>query len=300
MNAGLFTIEGVVPALLTPMAEDGVHVDDGALRHLCDFLIEQGVHGLMPCGTTGEGPLLNIAERKRVAEVVLEAAGGRVPVIVHVGTLTTHETIELARHAYEIGADACSVVMPYYYLLDEETLITHLSRVASSVPDMPIFLYNIPQNTGNSLSLRAVQTIAEIHPNVVGIKDSSGDLSLLIRFMEVRGGAFNVVIGSDILFFPGLIMGARACVSGNANVFPELFVSLFEAFKNADYERCRAFQEKINAIIYILGDGKDLSLFKEVLGQRGVRAGEVRPPLRQASQDEVLACIRSLRELGLL
>ncbi len=300
MKTLIFSFEGVIPALLTPLLEGGRRVDEEALRELCAFLIKRGVHGLMPCGTTGEGPLLSLAERKRVAEAVLEAAAGQVPVIVHVGAATTQETIELAKHAHDRGADACSVVTPYYYHLGEKALIDHFSRVANSLPHFPFFIYNIPQNTGHNLSPQVVQTIAESQANVVGIKDSSGDLSQLLDYLKIRAPAFNVVVGSDGLIFPALAMGIRASISGNANVFPEVFVALFEAFKNGDYGACRAIQEKINGLARLMGYGRDLSLFKKILGKRGVPVGDVRAPLQETTPNEVESCAKALRELGLL
>ncbi len=290
---------GVIPALLTPLLEGGQGVDEKALEQVCAFLIERGAHGLMPCGTTGEGPLLSLEERKRVTEVVLEVARGRAFVIAHVGAATTQETVELARHAHDRGADACSIVTPYYYRLEEEALIAHFSRVADSLPDFPIFLYNIPQNTGNNLSPQAVRTLAERCANVVGIKDSSGDMGQLLSYLEVRGGAFNVIVGSDGLIFPALSMGVRASVSGNANVFPEVFVALFAAFQKGDYAACQTLQKKINAIARLMGYGRDLSLFKKMLERRGVRGGDVRAPLPQATPDQVEACARALRQLGI-
>lgn len=292
--------EGVIPALLTPFLEGGQGVDEKALEQLCAFLIERGVHGLMPCGTTGEGPLLSLKERKRVTEVVLEVARGRVFVIAHVGAATTQETMELARHAHDRGADACSIVTPYYYRLEEEALIAHFSKVADSLPDFPIFLYNIPQNTGHNLSPQAVRTLAEKQANVVGIKESSGDMGQLLSYLDVRGGAFNVIVGSDGLIFPALSMGVRASVSGNANVFPEVFVDLFEAFQKGDYATCQNIQKKINAIARLMGYGQDLSLFKKMLDWRGVRGGDVRAPLPEATPDKVEACARALRQLDLV
>ncbi|MDI7276054.1 MAG: dihydrodipicolinate synthase family protein [Anaerolineae bacterium] len=294
-----FTVRGVIPAIFTPFTEGGRSLDEGGLRAHVQWLIEQGVHGLMPCGTTGEGLLLSTAERKRVLEVVLASASGRVPVIAHVGAVTTRETVELARHAGECGADALSVITPPFYHLTDAALMAHYCRVAEAVPATPVFLYNIPQNTGNSLSLAAAEAIVSRCPNVIGIKDSAGDLSHLLAFVALRGGSFQVVCGTDSLILQALEGGACGCVSGNANVFPDVVVGLFEAFSRGDREQARRWQMRLQEVLQALG-GDGISLMKRALGMRGLSAGYVRPPLPEADDEMVAELERRLRRAQLL
>lgn len=192
-----FVARGVFPALLTPLTDDGERIDAAALRAHVAWLIDHGVHGLMPAGSTGEGPLLTTAERQQLLEVVVDAAAGRVPVLAHVGAITTRETIALVRHARGCGAQAASVVTPYYFRVPDEALIAHACRVAEAAPDLPIFLYNIPQNTGNTLSSAVVEAIVARCPNVVGLKDGSDDRDALVRFTMASGGRFQAL--SDAL-----------------------------------------------------------------------------------------------------
>lgn len=295
-----FIARGVFPALLTPFTDDGERIDAIALRAHVAWLIGHGVHGLMPAGSTGEGPLLTLAERQQLLEIVMDAAAGRVPVLAHVGAITTRETIALVRHAQACSAQAASVVTPYYFRVPDEALIAHACRVAEAAPDLPIFLYNIPQNTGNVLSPAVAEAIAARCPNVVGVKDSSGDLDTLSRFTAVAGGRFQVLCGSDRLLCDALQAGAQGSVSGNANLFPEIVVGLFEAFARGDLGGARAHQEQLDRARAALGDGCSLSLYKRVLERRGLRGGPVRAPLPEAPTALVEEAIARLRASHLL
>lgn len=295
-----FVARGVFPALLTPFTDDGERIDAVALRAHVTWLIGHGVHGLMPAGSTGEGPLLTLAERQQLLEIVVDAAAGRVPILAHVGAITTRETITIVRHARSCGAQAASVVTPYYFHVPDEALIAHACRVAEAAPDLPIFLYNIPQNTGNVLSPAVAEAIAARCPNVVGVKDSSDDLDALIRFTAVAGGRFQVLCGSDRLLCEALQAGAQGSVSGNANLFPEIVVGLFEAFARGDLGAARAHQERLDRARAALGDGRSLSLYKRVLERRGLRGGPVRAPLPEAPTALVEEAIARLRASHLL
>ena len=292
-----FKIRGVITALVTPFDDQG-RVDEDALRRLVEYQIRAGVHGLNPCGTTGEHALLTPAERMRIAEIVVRTARRRVPVFVQTGTASTDGTIALTRHAQKIGADAATVVTPFYYH-PGDGMIEHYARVAQSVSDFPVFLYNIPQMTGNNLSPALVAAIVERCPNVVGMKDSSGNLQQVIESVSLRGGHFNVAMGSDGLVLSALVTGVQASVSGNANVFPELFVELFQAFWRGDLPAAQSAQARIQHVRRILKDGGDLSLFKAILTRRGLPLGGVRSPLVNASPQTVDACVNALDSVGL-
>jgi 4-hydroxy-tetrahydrodipicolinate synthase len=275
-------LKGIIVPLLTPFDSAGT-VDAAAVCQLVNFLIERGIHGLFPGGTTGEGPLLTLDERRELAEIILKEAAGRVPVIIQVGALTTRDTIALAQHAQAAGANAAAVVTPYYYRLTDEALFRYFEQVAASVPDFPIFLYNIPQLTGNNISSELVTRLVERCPNIIGMKDSSGSLATLTACLPLRAGHFNAVNGSDGMILAAMAMGINACVSGNANVFPELLVALYHAATSGDLVHARELQRQVDGVRRILADGGDLSLFKAILARRGVPVGTVRSPLLQAS-----------------
>ena len=296
----LLSLRGVIPPLLTPFRDGDLRVDEEALRAHVEWLIARGVQALMPCGTTGEFPLLSIGERQQVIEIVIDIAADRVPVIAHVGATSTHDTISLALHAATTGAHAVSVVTPYFYGLPDAALIEHFCQVAHAVPQTPLFLYNIPQNAGNALSRPSVERIIARCPNVMGIKDSSGDLDTLASFVGLRDGQFLVVCGSDGLLLRALEAGACAVVSGNANVFPEVVVKLIEAFRAGDQETARRQQMLLDEVRAALEDGRSISLIKRALELRGLTAGPVRSPLPEATPAMVADAKRRLQEHQLL
>jgi 4-hydroxy-tetrahydrodipicolinate synthase len=292
-----FKVKGVIVPLLTPFDERG-KIYTPATKQLVEFLIERGIHGLFPGGTTGEGPLLTIQERRQLAETVVEAADGRVPVIVHTGAITTAETLKITQHAQAVGAQAAAMIPPYYYHHSDEALLRHFELIATQTSDFPIYLYNYPV-AGNHLSVDLIARLVECCPNIVGIKDSSGTLNTLVACSSLRDGNFNTANGSDGLILAALAMGFDACVSGNANVVPELVVALYHAATEGNLELARELQRKVDAVRQLLGDGGDLSLFKGILAQRGLEAGAVRAPLLQAPEAIITQRWRALNTLGL-
>jgi dihydrodipicolinate synthase/N-acetylneuraminate lyase len=252
---------------------------------LVNFLIERGIHGLFPGGTTGELPLLTLPERRLLAENVVDAANGRIPVIIHTGATTTRGTLELTRHAQEIGASAAAVIPPYYFHYTEAALFSHYAAVAGATPDFPIYLYNNPGvGNNNRLSFSLAERLMDEYSNIVGMKDSSGSFELLNQLSRKRGGAFNTASGGDGQILMGVAAGIDACVSGNANVVPELVVALHAAASAENLSLARELQAKMDAVRRLLEDGRDLSLFKAGLAKRGLPVGTVRAPLLQASE----------------
>ena len=290
-------IHGLVVAMLTPFTRRSA-LDPEAVRRHVDFLATAGVDGLFVCGTNGEAPLLAHRERTRLAELVVTAAGGRVPVVIQAGTASTLETIALCRHARRIGAAAVAVITPWYFRLGDAALLAHYVRVARAVPDLPIFLYDIPQNTGNALSTETILAIADRAPNVVGVKESAGDVARIAELVTAARGRLSEFVGNDALALPGLEAGARGSVSGNANVFPELFVALFAAYRSGDRAAARRADERVQQTRRILHDG-DMALFKAILARRGHAIGRVRPPLPDVTPAEVERCVGELRAMGL-
>jgi dihydrodipicolinate synthase/N-acetylneuraminate lyase len=293
-------LRGVIPPIFTPFTTGGTKIDLDALVTHADWLLSRGVHGLMPCGTTGEGPLLSGEERMQVTAAVIEVASGRAPVVAHVGAASTVETVALALDAVERGAEALSVVCPYYYRLPPPALVEHFVAVANSVPQSPVYLYNIPQLTGNALSPALAAEIKARAPNVVGIKDSTGELQVMAEYGIIDEGRFQVICGSDGLILSALRQGAVGCVSGNANVFPELVVRLFDSNQQGQGGRAERLQATLDQVRSIMLDGRSIGLMKQMLGQRGLQAGPVRPPLPEVDGAAVRAAAQALGELGLI
>jgi len=290
-----FKLNGIIVPMVTPFDDDG-NIDTNAVAPLVEYLVAAGVAGLFPSGTTGEGFLLTGDERRQLAEAVIAAAAGRVPVIVHTGTPTTAETLALTQHAQAAGAQAVAILPPYVYQHSDEALKRHYLTVAQQVPDLPIFLYNFPAISHNTLSTALILALRAEAPNIVGMKDSSGSLEALTQVVAATKGDFNAINGGDGQALMALAMGFDGCVSGNANVVPELMVALYQAVTAGDLSAARPLQQQLNQVRAILGDGGNLSLFKGMLARRGVPVGDVRPPLLAASPaliaakwDELLA-----------
>lgn len=290
---------GVIPAVLTPYDAAG-RVDEKVLRRYVDFLISAGVHGLFPCGTNGEGLLLSLEERKMVAAVVVDQAAHRVPVIVQTGAITTAETVALTEHAAAIGADAVGVVAPYYFPHDEASLEQHFAAVARSVPELPVYLYNIPGNARNAISPRLVARLREQYPNIAGIKDSSKDLNRLEEFVACGGQDFTVIVGTDSLIYPALTVGAAGVVSAVANVFPEAVVQLYQYYVEGRHQEAKTQQYFVNSLRDALKMGPYITPYKEALRWRGIDLGGQRPPLRPLTDAEKERLRQALQQLHVL
>lgn len=289
-------IEGIITALLTPFTEKG-DIDEEALQELVEFQVKSGIHGLYPCGTVGEGPTMSIEQRKRVAEIVIGQVKARIPVIVHIGAINTTMTVELAKHAEKVGADALGCVTPYYFTLDDDAIIEHYRRVAEAVR-IPLFVYNIPHRTKINITPNLMAKLAKL-PNIIGIKDSSRDFTQLCEYMEKLGKGFTVICGTDALMIPALFMGAKGAISAISNVFPELFVDAYDAYKKKNYEKAIELQFKIIVVRRVLAK-PTVAPLKEALKMRGFRAGTVKNPLRPMTEKEIIELRNSLKGLGLI
>jgi len=281
-----FRLKGVVVPLVTPFDDNG-QLAVAAIAPLVDYLIAAGVAGLFPAGTTGEGFLLTLAERRQLAEAVVAATAGRVPVIIHTGTPTTAETLDLTHHAQAIGAQAVAILPPYVYHHSDAALLRHYVTIANRVPDLPIYLYNFPAISHNTLTTPLILALREAAPNIIGMKDSSGALATLTEVVAATDGQFNAINGGDGQVLMAFAMGFDGCVSGNANVVPELLVALYQAVSRGDLAQARTLQQQLNQVRTLLGDGGNLSLFKGMLARRGVPVGDVRAPLLPAGAELV-------------
>jgi dihydrodipicolinate synthase/N-acetylneuraminate lyase len=295
-----FHIEGVIPALLTPLAKNGACVDYDKACALANRLADQGVHGIFPCGTTGEGLLLSLAERKKLIEELVGAVGKRLKVIAHTGCLDTASTIELTRHAREAGAAAAGVVAPGFYSYDSRALIRHYKAVARGAAGFPILLYNIPGCAKNPLPPPLVFQLATECDNIVGIKDSSGDMAALTRILGRALKGFNVINGVDEYSFQALVAGANGSVSSTANVVPELFLGIFNNVRQGNLKKAWETQVKLSEACRLFQYGRMVAYYKEGLRLRGFDAGAVRPPQRELTAAERKAFAKCLAAAHIL
>ncbi|MEZ4867274.1 MAG: dihydrodipicolinate synthase family protein [Caldilineaceae bacterium] len=293
-----FKLQGIITPLVTPFDAAG-ELNIAAVKPLVDYLIDRGIHGLFPAGTTGEGALLTLVERRQLAEAVVDAAAGRVPVIIHAGATTTCAAQELVHHAQAIGAQAAAIIPPFFYRHRDDALLTHYVTVANSAPDFPIYLYNFPAVSNNTLTFDLVMAMRAQAPNIIGMKDSSGSLELLNQLHTATNGQFNTANGGDGQILMAQALGFDASVSGNSNVAPELFVALYTAAHAGKLAEARLLQQKVNQVRQLLGDGSDLSLFKQMVARRGVDVGDVRAPLLAAAPAMVAERWAALQALAI-
>ena len=296
----MIILKGVVVPIVTPLKKESQDkIDEVAVEKLCNFLISKGIHGLFPCGTTGEGFLLSKETRKEFASLVVKKVKRRVPVVIQTGCIDTKSTIELTKHARDIGADGAAVITPYYYRYNFDSLKEHFVTVARSVPEFPLYLYNIPDNTNNDITPELLRAIISKTDNVVGIKYTHFDLRRMSEYLSCLGENRVFLMGEDQLIYPSYMLGASGCVSGNANVFPEPFVRLYDAFLNKDYTEAKKQQDLIIKIVNILKNGAHICYYKTTLQFRGIDVGDVLSPQKRLSEKETVNLCQELKILGL-
>lgn len=279
-------LHGVTTAMVTPFDEKG-NVQLDKVEELTQFLIAKGVHCLYPLGTTGEMLRLSVSERKQVAETVVKKANRRVTVYIHAGAMNEQETIELAQHAYSIGADGIGVVTPVFFGANDKELEAYYGKIASSIPsDFPVYLYSIPQCATNDITPGLAHRLAERFGNIVGIKYSFPDFLRVNDYLTIRNGHFSVVPGTDRLFLPALAMGCDGIVSGVSSVYPEPFVAVYNAFRENDIPKARKLQRIATKYCEALKNGGNMAYFKEALKMRGIDAGSMKSPQLNLTEDE--------------
>ncbi len=272
----MFKPEGIFPALVTPFTDDGKSIDEERLRALVNHCIELGVHGVVPCGTTGEFVNLTVEERKRLLEVVLDEVNGRVPVIAGTGASGTDQALEMTKYAKDLGADAALIVTPFYLKPADRGIYEHYDTIASKV-ELPIILYNIPQCTGVQLTWQMVEDLAQI-PNIVGLKDSSGQLRYILAVLEKVRDKINVLCGHDEVVLAALAAGCSGAILASANVIPDIWVQIYNHVKNGELQKARELQYKVQKIARIIA-GSGAVGTKEALNMMKIKVGPVRSPL---------------------
>jgi 4-hydroxy-tetrahydrodipicolinate synthase len=273
MTGPLF--KGVITALITPLRDGSV--DEAAFSALLERQIAAGVQGVVPMGTTGESATLTVEEHKRVVELCVQKAGGRVRVIAGAGATSTDKAIELVRFAKTVGADGALVVTPYYNRPSQAGLKAHFEAIAETV-QLPVLLYNVPSRTGVDLSDDVTVALAK-HPNVVGIKDATGDMGRISRMRAEIGEGFALISGDDPSFLGYLAHGGHGVISVSSNVAPEGMVALYDAVQSGDLESARLWQDRLIGLHKALFLDNSPAPTKYALSRLGLCAEEARLPL---------------------
>lgn len=291
-------IVGIVVPVVTPFDEDE-SVNVAALRRIVDYLVEGGVHGLFPSGSQGELWALTTDEKKRVMDVVIEQAAGRVFVMPSTGAVTTRESVDLTRHAERSGADAVSVITPYFIRPSDDELREHFERIADSV-SIPVLAYNNPDRTGVHIRPSVAAAVARACGNFQGVKDSSGDLTNTAAYMEECPPTFRVFMGRDTMIYAGLAYGCAGAVAATANVAPDVVVGIYDAFQAGDHEQALDLQRKLAPLRHAFTLGSFPVVVKDAMELMGLPAGPCRAPIRSlqgAPRERLIAILRDLGKI---
>ncbi len=295
----MFAIEGVYPALITPFTKSD-EVDEEGLRRLVEFMVEGGVAGIVPCGTTGESATLSHEEHKKVIDVVVDCS--TVPVIAGTGSNNTQEAVEFTKYAEDAGADGSLLITPYYNKPNVKGLKQHFARIGDAV-GIPLILYNIPSRTGQNISATTQVELAAEVANIKSVKEASGDLKqvgTIIQMAKEQDLDFTVVAGDDFLTLPIMSLGGKGVISVVANIAPKPMSEMVSAMFNGDVEKAKEICLKL----YPLFDAMFLETnpipVKKAAELMGLPAGHVRLPLGALSEANVEKLRKVLERFGMV
>ena len=289
---------GCGTALVTPFTEDGA-LDEPRLRRIARRQVEEGIHFLVPCGTTGENPTLSLGERRRVVEVVVEEAAGRVPVLAGAGGYDTREVIHLAAEMAAAGASGLLSVTPYYNRPSPEGLYRHFSAIAAST-QLPIVLYNVPGRTGCNLDLSTLLRLGTI-PNIVGIKEASGNMMQISEICRAVPDDFTVLSGDDALTLPIMAVGGKGVISVSSNEAPRLMVQMVEAAARGDLVGARQLHLRLLPLMQVNFLEPNPVPVKAALAMMGLITERYRLPLtgpRPEVRERIAGVLRDMELAG--
>lgn len=289
--------QGAFTALVTPFRKG--HVDEERYRQFIEWQLEQGIQGLVPCGTTGESATLSHAEHEQVIEICIDQARGRVPVLAGAGSNNTAEAIRLSRFAKDAGADGALLITPYYNKPTQEGLYRHFKAIAEAV-DIPLVLYNVPGRTGCNLLPATVGRLAGELPSVVGIKEATGDLKQISDVLEHCPPTFSVLSGDDFTVLPVLALGGTGVISVTSNVAPAHMTALCKAAAAQDWDRARALHYELMPLNRAMFLETNPIPAKTSLALMGKMDGELRLPMCSMSATAEASLRQTLAAAGLL
>ncbi len=285
---------GIHVPIVTPFKKDK-SLDEEGVRELVGHMIGEGLHGIVPCGTTGECPVLREDEFEKVVKISVDEANGKVPVIAGTGTNSTDASIARTKVADDLGADAFLVVTPYYNKPSQKGLVNHFKKVAACT-GKPIILYNIPGRTAREISTASLIELSKVG-NIAGVKDASGDLRHLMNV--IRGTSdFIVLSGEDALTFPLLCLGGNGAISAVANVIGKEYVEMYNLFMKGEIDKAREIHYKTLGLVNALFIETNPAPVKAALGMMGLPSGPVRGPLENLSGKGAEILKAEMKKLG--
>jgi len=288
--------KGSMVALITPFKNG--RVDEPKLKELVKFHIDNGTDALVPCGTTGESATLSSQEHKQVIEVVISAAGGKIPVIAGTGSNNTTEAIALTEHAKHAGANGALVISPYYNKPTQEGLYRHFSAIASAV-DIPIVLYNIASRTAVNIEPETIARLAELD-NIVAVKEASGNLFQMSQIVKLCGDKLTLISGDDALILPILAIGGKGVISVVANIVPKQTARMIREFEEGNLSGARKIHYKLFPLIKAMFIETNPAPVKQSMELMGVIDGEVRLPLCRMQPENIKKLEKALKDFGLI
>lgn len=288
---------GVITALVTPFKNG--KVDESAYRALIEHQIEAGIHGLVPCGSTGESATLSMAEHEQVIEICIDQVKGRVPVLAGAGSNNTVEAIALTKSAKAAGADGALLLTPYYNKPTQEGLYQHYSAIANAV-DIPLVPYNVPGRTGCNMLPPVVGRLAKDFPQIVGIKEATGDLVQGCEVIEACPESFLVLSGDDLTALPLIFMGGAGVISVTSNIVPEKMVEMYNAFEDGDFKKAVSIHHKLLPLHRAMFIETNPQPVKTALSMMGQMEADLRLPLCAMSKENTAKLASILKEFELL
>ncbi len=289
--------KGAYVALVTPFKKDGT-IDEAKVRELVNYHIENGMAGIVPCGTTGESPTLSHEEHKKMIEIVVDEVKGRVQVIAGAGSNSTQEAIELTAHAKEIGADAVLSIAPYYNKPGQNGLYEHFAAIAKAV-DIPIMLYNVPGRTAVNMTPETIAKLSKLD-NIKGVKEASGDIEQVCEIVDLCGDNIDVISGDDALLLPMLAVGAKGVVSVTANFMAKDVSDLIKHFENNEISKAQEIHKKMFRLHQSMFIETNPVPVKAVMGLLGKINDSVRLPLVKLSPENQETIKKLLKNLEIL
>jgi 4-hydroxy-tetrahydrodipicolinate synthase len=290
---------GCGTALVTPFTRSGA-LDEAAVRRLARRQVDNGIHFLVPCGTTGENPTLTRAEHRRVAELVVEEVNGRVPVLAGAGGYNTHEVIELAAEMQQIGADGLLSVTPYYNKPTPEGLYQHYRALAENTR-LPIVVYNVPGRTGCNVDPATLVRLATL-PNVIGVKEASGNMAQICEICHLLSDGFIVLSGDDAMTVPAMAVGAKGVISVVSNEVPDGMAKMVEAAERDDFETARAIHQRLMPLMQINFVEANPQPVKAAMAAMGLLEEVYRLPVvapRPESKEKILRVLRDMQLIAM-
>ncbi len=287
---------GAFTALITPFTSNGI--DEPAYKKLIDWQIAQGIHGVVPCGTTGESPTLSEKEHEHVIELCVQTVGKRIPVIAGTGSNSTSEAVHMTKHAAKVGADAALVVTPYYNKPTSKGIYLHYKAISEST-DIPIILYNIAGRTGKNIEPDLMARLAGIK-NIIGVKEASGNLDQMKKIRELCPKDFLLISGDDALTLPILSMDGVGIISVASNIVPQDVAELVNAFNKGDKAKAQAINAKLLPLVGALFIETNPIPVKTAASLMGLCSGAMRLPMCEMEEANLVKLKQALKSYGLI